>query len=253
MLEPSRVLALQGFWETAGFAINVIVFLLVGMQINVDILIAEASSIAIALLALHLGRAVAVYGCLAVLRALTREHVPMRWQHVMVFGNIKGALSMAAALALPHGLPYRDRLITIVFGVTFVTLILQALPFRIILKWLEVTVDSDDATLDEAKATLIAARRGQAELDQLLLAGLVSRKGHAERRAAFQSAVIRADATLRASYAGRTDSRVDTALIIAQKAALLDAQHRGLITEETASKEINELDRSLIDLSHGAD
>ncbi len=38
----------------------------------------------------------------------------MRWQHVMLAGNIKGALSMAAVLALPQGLAHRDRLITIV-------------------------------------------------------------------------------------------------------------------------------------------
>ena len=48
----------------------------------------------------------------------------------MVFGNVKGALSMAAVLALPADIPYRERLVAIVFGVTLVTLVTQALPFR---------------------------------------------------------------------------------------------------------------------------
>ena len=60
------------------------------------------------------GRAVAVYGCFGALR-LAGDAVPWRWQHVMVFGNVKGALSMAAVLALPagHAVPRaadRDRL-----------------------------------------------------------------------------------------------------------------------------------------------
>src|SRR6185295_16358885 len=128
--------ALQGFWEAIGFSINVLLFALVGMQIDARMFLTEAGSILAALLALHVGRAVAVYGTFAILRTVGREQVPVRWQHVMVFGNIKGALSMAAVLATPADLPHRERLIAIVFGVTFVTLITQALPFRRVLRFL---------------------------------------------------------------------------------------------------------------------
>ena len=126
-LEPSRVLALQEFWEVAAFILNVWLFLLVGMQLTSELLLREAWPIVLAVIALHAGRAVAVYGCLGVLR-LAGSGVPWRWQHVMVFGNVKGALSMAAVLTLPQGIPYRDRLVAIVFGVTLVTLVVQALP-----------------------------------------------------------------------------------------------------------------------------
>jgi monovalent cation:H+ antiporter, CPA1 family len=248
-LEPSRVLALQGFWETAGFGLNVLIFLLVGMQIRADMLFAEAGSIALALVALHAGRAIAVYGCFGILRAVSRETVPMRWQHVMVLGNIKGALSMAAVLALPQGLPHRERFITIVFGVTFVTLLTQALPFRRILKSLGVASVSAHPELDAAKAVLVGARRAQAELDELLASGLISRKDHAERRAAFQREIIRAESQLRGPAGEHVrDALADVAILNAQKSALLDAARRGLIAEETAMARVNELDRSLVRL-----
>lgn len=250
LLEPSRVLALQGFWETGGFALNVLLFLLVGMQIQADMLVREAASIGLALIALHAGRAVAVYGCFGVLRALTREVVPLRWQHVMLVGNIKGALSMAAVLSLPHDMPYRDRLVTIVFGVTFVTLVVQALPFARLLKFLGVATPSADPTLDAAKATLIAARRGQSELDDLLASGLLSRKEHAERRAAFQRRVIGAEAALQSPQGEAVrDHLTDVALLTAQKAAVLDAARRGLIDSETADAHANEIDREMVKVS----
>ncbi|WP_437810698.1 cation:proton antiporter [Sorangium sp. So ce1078] len=249
-LEPSRVLALEGFWETGGFALNVLLFLLVGMQIHAEMLVREAASIGLALIALHAGRAVAVYGCFGVLRALTREVVPLRWQHVMLVGNIKGALSMAAVLSLPHDMPYRDRLVTIVFGVTFVTLMVQALPFARLLKFLGVAAPSADPTLDAAKATLIAARRGQSELDDLLDSGLLSRKEHAERRAAFQRRVIAAEGALQSPQGEAVrDHLTDVALLTAQKAAVLDAARRGLIDAETADAHANELDREMMKLS----
>jgi len=249
-LEPSRVLSLHGFWETTGFVLNVLIFLVVGMQIHADTLLAEASSIALALLALHSGRAIAVYGCFGALRALKREEISMRWQHVMVLGNIKGALSMAAVLALPAGLPYRERLVTIVFGVTFVTLMTQALPFQAILKRLGVATGALNPDVDHAKATLVAARRGQSELDELIGAGLISRRDHAERRAAFQRQVITAESALRGP-AGEIarDALADLAILNAQKAALLDAGRRSLISDEVVQQRVNVIDRELMSLS----
>jgi CPA1 family monovalent cation:H+ antiporter len=252
-LEPSRVLALQGFWEAIGFSINVLLFVLVGMQIDARMFLREAGSILAAVLALHIGRAVAVYGCFAVLRVLRRDAIPGRWQHVMVFGNIKGALSMAAVLALPATLPHRPRLVTIVFGVTFLTLLMQALPFRRFLRALRIAGGQGDA-FDAARARLIAARRAQLELDGMLETGLLSRAEHAERRAAFQRVVIESESALRTPEADASDDViVDGALLAAQKAALLDAVRRGLVAQETAEKEIAEIDRRLLRIAASHD
>jgi CPA1 family monovalent cation:H+ antiporter len=244
-LEPSRVLALQSFWEIAAFVTNVWLFLLVGMQLRSGLLLNEAWPIALAVVALHAGRAVAVYGCFGALH-LSGNGVPWRWQHVMVFGNVKGALSMAAVLALPEGIPFRDRLIAIVFGVTLVTLVTQALPFRRFLTWLGVAAASHDEQADQCRAVLIGARRAQMELDNLLAAGLISRRDHAERRAEFQRDIIDAERIL-----PRTgpDSHANVALpavLSARKAAIVDAARRGLITNNTAARHIAELDEHIV-------
>jgi CPA1 family monovalent cation:H+ antiporter len=249
-LEPSRVLALQGFWEVAAFVINVWLFLLVGIQLSGDMLVREAWPILLAVIALHAGRAIAVYLCFGALH-LSGQGVPWRWQHVMVFGNVKGALSMAAVLALPQDIPYRDRLIAIVFGVTLVTLLTQALPFRRFLTWLGVAGENQSRDVDAARAVLISARRAQLELDQLLASGLIARGEHAERRAAFQRDIIGAEHTLRASGTQSHSDVVLPAVVVAQKAAILDAVRRGLITERTASEHVAELDERLLEVTAG--
>jgi CPA1 family monovalent cation:H+ antiporter len=251
-LEPSRVLALQGFWEVAAFVINVWLFLLVGIQLSGEMLLREARPILLAVIALHVGRAVAVYVCFGALH-LSRQGVPWRWQHVMVFGNVKGALSMAAVLALPQNIPYRDRLIAIVFGVTLVSLLTQALPFRRFLEWLGVAGEAESHEVDQSRAVLIAARRAQLELDQLLASGLLSRHEHAERRAAFQRDIITAERTLRTAGVHSHHSVVLPALLTAQKAAILDAARRGLISERTAGEQVATLDEKLLSVSAAAD
>jgi monovalent cation:H+ antiporter, CPA1 family len=244
-LEPSRVLALLGFWEVAAFGVNVGLFLLVGMQLRSDLLLREAWPIVLAVVALHAGRAVAVYGSFAVLTT-TGHGVPWRWQHVMVVGNVKGALSMAAVLALPAGVPYRERLIAIVFGVTLVTLVTQALPFRRFLTWLGVSGGGDDGGADECRAVLIGARRAQTELDNLVSAGLISRREHAERWAEFQRDVIDAERTLRRIGESPHASVALPAVLNARKAAILDAARRGLITDRTAGVHVAALDEQIL-------
>jgi CPA1 family monovalent cation:H+ antiporter len=247
-LEPSRVLALQGFWETAGFVLNVWLFLLVGMQLRKELLLSEAMPILLAVVALHVGRAIAVYGCFGGLRLVARSSVvPWRWQHVMVFGNVKGALSMAAVLGLPQGIPYRERLIAIVFGVTLVTLVTQALPFRRFLTKLGLAGRDGGEAADQSRAVLISARRAQAELDSLLASGLVSRRRHAEGWAAFQRDIIEAERTLRTE--GQDVAGTDVALhavLSARKTAILDAARRGLITERTAGTHVAALDAQIV-------
>lgn len=246
-LEPARVLALRSFWETSGFAVNVFLFLMVGLQLDARDLWQQTPAIALAVLALHVGRAVAVYGCFAVLKAFSRDRVPLRYQHVMLLGNIKGALSMAAVLALPADLPYRDRLVTIVFGVTLVTLVTQAMPFRRALRALGVVLGPADRGFEQARATLIAARRGQLVLDDLLASGLLARTDHAEERAALQRQVLVAERTLRAAPASADDEHTRMALLLGQKAALTEAARRGVIDPDVAASLISDIDQHLVD------
>ncbi|MDQ3031818.1 MAG: cation:proton antiporter [Myxococcota bacterium] len=247
-LPPSRVLALQSFWETIGFALNVFVFLLVGMQIDASSLYAEAPAILLALAALHLGRALAVYGGFGALRVGLRERIPLRWQHVMVVGNIKGALSMAAVLALPPTVPFRSRLIAIVFGVTFVTLLTQALPFSQVLRWLGVTQRGADPRVETARARLIASRRGQLEIDAMHESGLLSRRAHAEKKARLQREAIDAEQILRTSEIEGDDALVESAVLDAQRGALVEAGRRGVLEADVVESQIAEIDRSLLQL-----
>jgi CPA1 family monovalent cation:H+ antiporter len=248
-LDPSRALALHSFWETIGFVVNVFLFLLVGMQLQASVLLREASSILMALVALHVGRAVAVYGCFGVMRLVSPDPVLPKFQHVMVFGNIKGALSMAAVLALPSSLPGRERLVAIVFGVTLITLLTQALPFRWFLRKMGVVLSASDQVLDEAKATLVAARRGQVDLGELLQSGLVSRMEHAERHASFQQQIIQAEKTIRGMVAASQDHLIDQSLLLSQKAALLDAARRGLVSADAVEIRVSAIDQQLINLN----
>jgi monovalent cation/hydrogen antiporter len=78
------------------------------------------------------------------------------WRGRMVGGwaGMRGAVSLAAALALPADFPARDQLLFITFGVILATLVLQGLTLPAVIRWSGV---HDDGA--EAQEELLARRR----------------------------------------------------------------------------------------------
>ena len=142
------------FWEIVAFLVNSIVFLLIGFALRLDRLIGDAGSVAIVFAVLLAGRALIVYGFGALARWRRRD-LPWRWQHAIAWGGLRGAVPIALALGLPADLAGRDTLLIIVFGVVFLSLLVQGLTMPVLLRRLklartEPAVDEDEATAEKS-------------------------------------------------------------------------------------------------------
>ncbi len=116
--------ALESFWEYVAFALNSLVFLLIGLEVRIGALFAALAPITIAFLAVTLGRAAVVFAVSALLRK-TAERIPWTWSVMLTWGGLRGALSMVLALALPSDFPQRDLVVTMTFGVVLLSIVLQ--------------------------------------------------------------------------------------------------------------------------------
>jgi len=119
-------LAVEDFWEYAAFAANTVVFLLVGLELHITDLLADALPIAVAFAAMILSRAAFVYLSTPLLPRLG-DPMPRSWSHVLVWGGLRGGLSMVLVLGLPADLPTRPLLIHLVFGAVSGSLFLQGI------------------------------------------------------------------------------------------------------------------------------
>ena len=92
--------------------------------------------VVLAIVLVTLGRAVAIYPLCAVF-AGSRLRVPVRQQHVLFWGGLRGALALALALALPPDLPRHDDVVTLTFAVVAFSVFVQGLSITPLLRRLK--------------------------------------------------------------------------------------------------------------------
>jgi CPA1 family monovalent cation:H+ antiporter len=132
--------AMLSFWEYAAFVINSLVFLLIGLEVHVSELLHAWRPVLFAIAAVLIGRALSVY-LLVPASNLIAPRIPSRWQHVLVWGGLRGALALALALSLDSSFPYRGQILDMTFGVVVFSILLQGLTMKPILRWLKIADD----------------------------------------------------------------------------------------------------------------
>lgn len=114
------------FWEYAAFLANSVVFILIGSHEAHQHLTVVAGAAAVAIVLVLTGRALAVYPICALFER-SRLRIDSRYQHVLVWGGLRGALALALALALPETIPERGQIMVVSFAVVAFSIFVQAL------------------------------------------------------------------------------------------------------------------------------
>ena len=256
----STKVTLLNFWEYAGFGVNTFIFLLVGIEVVPGVLLQTIPAALFAIAAYQIGRILTTYPLLYLLRFVDRP-LPLRWQHVLILGNVKGSLSMALALSLPTSLPGRQQVIALVFSTVLVSLVGQGLSLPFLVRRLRLTSPSlTRQRLEALQLNLIAAKAAQQELVNLLQSGSLPKNLYEELFAAYQAQIAAADRDLRNFYNQRTlsdaahleDQRhldgLRRRLYLAEKGAVNDALRKGLLSEETSQTYVRSLNEKLLSL-----
>jgi CPA1 family monovalent cation:H+ antiporter len=202
---PQTRLEAFAVWNILVFLVNATLFLLIGLQLPVvvDGLQArgagELAGYAALICAAVIGcRLVWLFTMPYVIRALDRRpsqrarRSSARERIVAAWSGMRGAVSLAAALALPlqtnAGQPLADRslILFITFAVILVTIVGQGLTLPVLIRRLGVHEDGAAEEAEEVKARLVASRAALERLDEVAAEGW-AREDTVERvRAMYQ-------------------------------------------------------------------
>ncbi|HZQ16547.1 MAG TPA: Na+/H+ antiporter [Gaiellaceae bacterium] len=248
----------NAFWEILVFVANALLFALVGFQLHVTAsrlpvtgpLLLDAAYVTLAVIAI---RAVWVPVFVYVPRALFRSirdrdpYPPWQAPVLLSWMGVRGAVSLAAALALPLDFANRDRIVFFTFAVILVTLVGQVLPMPALIRLLRIE-DDGGAEREDAKARIRAAEAALLRLDELAEEGWVYPDTLERARGQYRFRANR----FRARYDGADGDgteersaqfqRLRRELLAAERSAVLGLRSEGVITEEVSQRVLRDID-----------
>lgn len=252
-MSPRTRIALWSFWEYVSFVINSLVFLLIGFQVRVGEWMQSWNAILLIIGVVVAARMLVVYGLLPVSNKFT-ENIPGRWGHVLVWGGMRGALSLALALSLADDFPYRSQILSLTFGVVAFTIVAQGLTIKPLLRTLGMGTARDD-DYSRARVRQMAVSAAMGDLDEMFQSHMVSGPVYSALRSELQSKMEKTNEEIQEIYGKGTRDfageirHAKRRLLSAEKSAIEEAMHNGFITEQTARKMIDEVDQRLDQLA----
>jgi monovalent cation/hydrogen antiporter len=253
-------------WQIFTFVVNALLFALVGLQLHhildslsgrpVSELLLDAAVVAATVIIL---RIVWIFPFTYVPwlfwgRGREREPAPP-WERpaVVAWMGMRGAVSLAAALALPlttdAGGPFPNRplIIYLTFAVIVATLVLQGLSLPLVIRGLRVEDDGLDAK-EEAKARIHAADAALARLDELIDEDWVRPETAERLRGAMGFRRNRFAARFESEDDGQIEEqslayqRLRRELLDAERAAVIRLRREGRINDDVMHRVTRDLD-----------
>lgn len=103
------------FWDLAALLANVLVFFMVGAALQIGRIAQEPAFVVACIIAVAVAR-------ILVAGMLLPGPYPREWIDVVRAAGMRGALSLALALAIPASVPYREAIVDAAFAVSLATL-----------------------------------------------------------------------------------------------------------------------------------
>ena len=256
-MSPSTRVAAETFWEYIAFALNSIVFLLIGFEVNLHSLLVAWKAILAAYAIVTIGRGVVTFGVSGLLKT-TRERIPMKWSVVLMWGGLRGSLPMVLVLSLPADFPYRELLVSMTFGVVILSILGHGLTISPLLRWLGiVTRHGDHRDYELARGRMQAARAALAELDRMSRMHFADDKLPDALRQEYEQTIEQAGRQLRELPLQREDVRgeemlwVRRRLLLAEKDEIINAFQHGILNQETYNHLLADADARLLRIESG--
>ena len=249
-----------GVWEIVQYLLNALLFVLIGLQLPVvlDALGDYSTATLVGYAALVSGAVIVlrfawVFAVLQAPKWIARRMSSWRGAVFVSWAGMRGAVSLAAALALPlrtddgDPFPGRDLILFLTFAVILVTLVGMGLTMPFVIRALGLEDDGVEG-LEDAKARIHAAEAALARLELLVEEDWV-REDTAERvRGAYRFRTNRFRARFDDGDDGAIEmrsqdyQRLRRELLEAERGALVELRRTGVISNDVWIRVARDLD-----------
>lgn len=256
-MTPSTRVAVETFWEYVAFALNSIVFLLIGLEVHLDALFGSWRVILVAYLVVIATRGLVIFAVSGLLRK-TREKIPWPWSVALTWGGLRGGLPMVLVLSLAKDFPHRDLLVTMTFGVVMISILLHGMTIPPLLRLLGIVKGRMQRDAYEfARGKLQAASAALEELGRMSYIHFsrddmrAQLKDEYEKRIEEEQSRMGALELDRAAIAEQESQWIRRHLLLTEKSHVVDSFRQGMLGQEIHEQLLADIDARLLRLESG--
>ena len=254
-MSPSTRVASETFWQYVAFALNSVVFLLIGFEVRLPTLLSSWLPILVAYVVVTAGRGLVIVAGRALL-GFTRERFPWRWSIVLTWGGLRGALPMVLVLSLPSSFAYRELLVSMTFGVALLSILVHGLTMPWLLARLGIVTEPADRTAYELRrGRLQAAAAALRELDRMAEMRSAAPDVLSSLREEYRGTVAAEEEALQALTTteprGRDAQRLRRHLLVTERDQVMRAFREGALGRKTQERLLADIDARLLKVDSG--
>ncbi|ATX79023.1 monovalent cation:H+ antiporter, CPA1 family [Mariprofundus aestuarium] len=165
---------LEHFWELLAFIANALLFLLVGMKVDLNALWQTLDKLAWVVFAMLVARAIVVFCLMPLIGRLPGSRpISFPYQFIMFWGGLRGAIALAIVLSLPH-FEYSELFVAMVMGAVLFTLLVQGLSIESVMKKFGLDIPPLADRFAIIELDLASKRRAMKQLPRLKGSGFFS-------------------------------------------------------------------------------
>lgn len=256
-MSPSTRIAVESFWEYLAFALNSIIFLLIGFEVHFQALLSSWQPILVAYLVVTGGRALIIFGASSLLRR-TRERISWAWSTVLTWGGLRGGLSMVLVLSLPKDFPHRELLVSMTFGVVILSILVHGVTMSPLLQWLGIVRGRQGrAAYELTRGKLQTAYAALAELDRMAQVHFTNEEVMITLRHEYEQKIERNKAALDELHLEKEHLHTEELqwahrhLLLVEKDKVMEAFRNGILSQPVHEKLLVDIDAQLLRLESG--
>jgi Na+:H+ antiporter len=183
-ISPSVAGFMEHFWEYLATVANAMVFLMVGLTVDIGALWEHKIAVIAVILAMLFSRGAVIFGLVPVVGKLPgSDPIDRKYQGVMFWGGLRGAVAIAIALSLDFsgvtdqataaGLEdFKEMVVAVVLGAVLFTLLVQGLSIGALVRRFGLHIPPLSDRLARVEGLLSAKTRTLAQIPELRAGGL---------------------------------------------------------------------------------
>ena len=253
---PSIKLTTETFWNYVAFLANSLIFLLIGLSINIDMLVNYWKWIVIAYIAMMIARYMVVFFTWGIF-ANTSYKFPFSWSVIMGWGGIRGALTMVLAMSLPDNFKYKEFIVTMVFGVVLLSILIQGITMPFLIKLFKLNITKEKILeYEEIKTKIKLIQNVINYLNELKSKMLINENIYTELIKEYRDKLNTLSQKLQSlnidinDYKQQESLKIKREILMREKEYLLELYRSGNISNKTYKKIADEIDAQIFELEN---